>query len=71
MIDKETLRKTEKKIQNYFGKDKKLLKIKYGEKQKDWQIGFKLGISQSSVTRIRQGLAENVARWEQWYKNTH
>ena len=51
--------------------DKKFLKIKYGEKQKDWQIGFKLGISQSSATRIRQGLVENVARWEQWYKNAH
>lgn len=51
--------------------DKKFLKIKYEEKKKDWQIGFKLGISQSSATRIRQGLVENVARWEQWYKNVH
>lgn len=51
--------------------DKKFLKIKYGEKQKDWQIGFKLGISQSSATRIRQGLVENVARWEEWYKRLH
>jgi hypothetical protein len=51
--------------------DRKFLKIKYGdpsgEKQKDWQIGFKLEISQSSVTRTRQRLVENVARWEQWY----
>lgn len=51
--------------------NKRFLKIKYGEKKKDWQIGFKLGIPQSSAARIRQGLVENVAGWEQWYKNMH
>lgn len=61
----------EDNIKDLNEEDKKFLKIKYGEKLKDWQAGFKLDISQSTATRIRQRLVEDVARWEEWYKNVH
>ncbi|BFN03899.1 hypothetical protein [Clostridium tetani] len=48
--------------------DKKFLKLKYGEGKKDWQLGNDLGMDQSTATRKRQKLVENVAIWESWQK---
>ncbi|KEI18219.1 hypothetical protein G8T60_12025 [Clostridium botulinum C] len=51
--------------------DKSFLKLKYGESKKDWQVGEELGMAQSTATRQRQRLVEDVARWEELLKNVH
>ncbi|AJA42642.1 hypothetical protein phiCT9441A_30 (endogenous virus) [Clostridium phage phiCT9441A] len=51
--------------------DKKFLKLKYGKGKKDWQLGNDLGMDQSTATRKRQKLVENVAKWEEWYKKIY
>lgn len=51
--------------------DMEFLKMKYKDELKDWQIGFKLEMDQSTATRIRQRLVENVARWEELLKIMH
>ena len=51
--------------------DKSFLKLKYGESKKDWQVGEELGMAQSTATRQRQRLVEDVARWEELLKNMH
>ena len=49
--------------------DKEFLKVKYKEGNKDWQVGIKLGIDQSTVTRKRQKLVEDVSRWDIWFNH--
>lgn len=61
----------EDNIKDLNEEDRKFLKIKYEDKLKDWQIGFKLDIAQSTATRIRQKLVEDVARWEELLKSVH
>ena len=48
-----------------------LLKIKYGECKKDWQVGQKLNLEQSTVTRKRKKLIEEIARWERVLELMH
>lgn len=48
--------------------DKEFLRVKYKECNKDWQVGVKLGMDQSTVTRKRQRLVEDVSRWELWFR---
>lgn len=50
---------------------KLFLKLKYGEEKKDWQVGNEMGMSQSTATRTRQRIVEDVARWEAWQKRVH
>jgi hypothetical protein len=58
-------------IKDIKNEDMEFLKMKYKEDLKDWQIGYKLGIDQSTATRTRQRLVENIARWEEWCKRLH
>lgn len=62
-------------IENNIGdlrqEDKEFLRLKYKENKKDWQVGNVLGMDQSTATRKRQKLVENVAKWEEWYKKIY
>ncbi|WP_040328423.1 hypothetical protein [Clostridium ihumii] len=81
----ENINKLEKEIRNIMAsnaiiefnlkymreEDLNFLKLKYKEGLKDWQVGQKLGMSQSTATRTRQNLVENVANWEEFIKIVH
>lgn len=49
--------------------DIEFLKEKYAKEFPDWEVGMNLNMSQSKVTRKRQKLIENVARWDDWSKS--
>ncbi|WP_243129241.1 hypothetical protein [Hathewaya massiliensis] len=53
-------------IKDLRNEDKQFLNLKYKEGMKDWQVGVRLGMDQSTATRKRQKLVEDVARWELW-----
>ncbi|MCY6372440.1 hypothetical protein [Clostridium ganghwense] len=55
----------EDNINDLSEEDKHFLKLKYSEGKKDWQVGKELGMSQSTATRSRQRLIENVVEWEE------
>lgn len=44
--------------------DQMFLQLKYGQEKADWQIGQEMSMSQSTATRTRQRLVEDVARWD-------
>ncbi|WP_236883767.1 hypothetical protein [Clostridium botulinum] len=61
----------EDNIKDLSEEDKKFLTIKYRDNKKDWQVGNELGMDQSTASRKRQKLVENVARWEELLKKLY
>lgn len=46
--------------------DIEFLKLKYQKCLSDKQVAYKLNMDQSTATRKRQKLVEDIARWENW-----
>ncbi|NFF59790.1 hypothetical protein FDB08_02465 [Clostridium botulinum] len=60
----------EKNIRDLQDEDKKFLKIKYSKGRiSDFKVGQVLGMDQSTATRKRQRLVEDVSRWEMWFRH--
>ncbi|WP_291568573.1 hypothetical protein [Clostridium sp. UBA2485] len=43
-----------------------LLKLKYKDKKKEWQIGQKLNSSQSRVNKMKNDLIKDISNWDSW-----
>ncbi|QPW61892.1 hypothetical protein IG390_05190 [Clostridium botulinum] len=61
----------EDNIKDLSEEDKHFLKLKYSEEKKDWQVGKELGMDQSTASRKRKRLVENVANWEEIIRSVH
>ena len=53
------------KIENMDEEGRKLLKLKYKDELKDWQIGVKMNVHQTTISRQRQRLIEDIATWSE------
>lgn len=55
----------ESKIETMEEEDRRLLKMKYKERLKDWQIGVKMNVHQTTISRQKQKLIEEIANWSE------
>lgn len=44
----------------------RILELKYAQKKKDWQVGMEMNIERSTITRIKQKLIADIARWDKF-----
>ncbi|PRR77671.1 hypothetical protein CLLI_22350 [Clostridium liquoris] len=48
--------------------DQEFLKEKYKYGKTDWQLGMRFGMSQSTATRVKKQLVQNIINWDEWIK---
>ncbi|WP_027631926.1 hypothetical protein [Clostridium hydrogeniformans] len=53
------------KIETMEEEDIRLLKMKYKERLKDWQIGVKMNVHQTTISRQRQRLIKDIVSWNE------
>ncbi|WP_027633366.1 hypothetical protein [Clostridium hydrogeniformans] len=46
---------------------KKLLKLKYKDKKKEWEIGQEINLSQSRVNKLKNELIKDISNWDNWF----
>lgn len=61
----------DKNIKGLRREDFDFLKVKYDKELPDWMVGLDLNMTQSTTTRKRQRLIQNIADWEQIQKIMH
>ena len=51
----------------FLGTDhRRILELKYSQNKKDWQVGIEMNIERSTITRIKQNLIADIARWDRF-----